>query len=167
MRNYLLFSGILFYYDELLSIHHPILKRRKMRTYPHNSPEAAARILALVLIADGHACHSEFEALNQADGVRHLGLVPQKMSTVVQALCEDLRMEGFDGRTVHSHLGDALVSALLAEVDEPRLQAQVLRLAGKVVRADQHVSDGEVEMLEALSRAWQADLLSPTLTKAH
>ena len=30
-----------------------------MRSYPRNSPEAAARIVALVLISDGHVCSSE------------------------------------------------------------------------------------------------------------
>jgi len=30
-----------------------------MRTYPRNSPQAAARILALVLISDGHVSRSE------------------------------------------------------------------------------------------------------------
>ena len=34
-----------------------------MRTYPRNSPEAAARIVALVLISDGHVCRSEIETL--------------------------------------------------------------------------------------------------------
>jgi hypothetical protein len=35
-----------------------------MRSYSRNSPEAAARIVALVLIADGHVCRSEFDVLH-------------------------------------------------------------------------------------------------------
>ena len=35
-----------------------------MRSYPKNSPQAAARIVALVLIADGHVSQSEIDALN-------------------------------------------------------------------------------------------------------
>ena len=36
-----------------------------MHNYPRNSPEAAARLVALVLISDGHVCRSEIEALEQ------------------------------------------------------------------------------------------------------
>jgi hypothetical protein len=63
-----------------------------MRTYPCNSPEAAARIVALVLIADGHVCRSEFDAMNQLDAHAELGLPPDTLPRVVHTLCEDLLM---------------------------------------------------------------------------
>ena len=126
-----------------------------MRSYPHNSPEAAARIVALVLISDGHVCPSEFEALKQIDGAGDMGLKPQNMPGIVQTLCEDLLMEGFDGRSILSHVGDKLMAALMAEVDDPRLQSKVLRVAASVVNADKHLSDGETAMLDAINRHWQ------------
>jgi hypothetical protein len=126
-----------------------------MRTYPRNSPEAAARIVALVLISDGHVCRSEFEALNQLDGARALGLQPQDMTGIVQTLCEDLFMEGFDGRSVLSHVGEKLMASLMAEVDEPWLQGLVLRIAESVVNADKHVSAGETAMLNTINRLWR------------
>ncbi len=125
-----------------------------MRTYLRNSPQAAARIVALVLISDGHVCRSEYDALNQLHGVRDLGLEPQEMPTIVQTLCEDLLMEGFDGRSILTHVGDGLMASLMAEVDEPQLQAQVLRLAASAVQADKHLSDGETAMLDAINRHW-------------
>jgi hypothetical protein len=64
-------------------------------SYAPNSPEAAARIVALVLIADGHVCRSEFDVLNQLDAPRLLGLEPDQMPRVVQALCEDLLMAAY------------------------------------------------------------------------
>jgi hypothetical protein len=131
-----------------------LLKNITMRTYPRNSPEAASRIVALVLISDGHVCSSEYEALNQLDGVRDIGLEPHKLPGIVQTLCEDLLMEGFDGRSILSHVGDGLLASLMAEVDEPRLQSLVLRIAASVVHADRHLSDGETAMLNAISRHW-------------
>jgi len=127
-----------------------------MRTYPSNSPEAAARIVALVLISDGHVRRSEVEALNQLDGARDLGLEPDNMPGIVQTLREDLLMEGFDGRSILTHLGDALMASLMAEVDDTRLQGQVLRIAASVLHADTHLSDGETEMFDAICRHWQA-----------
>jgi len=126
-----------------------------MRSYPRNSPEAAARILALVLISDGHVCRSEFERLKQLDGVRHLGLDPQKMPGIVQTFCEDLLMEGFDGRSLLSRMGDGLMASLMAEVDDLHLRAQVLRLAELVAHADKHLSEGETAMIAAIRAIWQ------------
>lgn len=125
-----------------------------MRSYHPNSPEAAARIVALVLISDGHVSKSEIETLNQLDGVRDLGLEPQSMPGIVQTLCEDLLMVGFDGRSILSHLDESILASMMAEVDEPRLQGHVLRVAASVVDADQHQSEGETAMLDAIFRHW-------------
>ena len=35
-----------------------------MRTYPHNSPQAAARIVALAMLADGQLCVEEILVLD-------------------------------------------------------------------------------------------------------
>lgn len=127
-----------------------------MRSYSRNSPEAAARIVALVLISDGHVCRSEYEALNQLSGLRDMGLDPQDMPGIVQTLCEDLLMDGFDGRSILTHMGDSLMGSLTGEVDDVRLQGQVLRIAASVAHADNHLSDGETAMLDAVMRHWQA-----------
>ena len=66
-----------------------------MRSYPPNSPEAAARIVALVLIPDGHVCSSEFDALKRLDAERELGLEPQLLPHIVHTLCEELMMGGY------------------------------------------------------------------------
>ena len=134
-----------------------------MRSYPRNSPEAAARIVALVLISDGHVSRSEFETLHQLKGAGDLGLEPQNMPGIVQTLCEDVLMEGFDGRSILSRLDDSALASMMAEVEEPRLQAEVLRIAGTVVNADQHRSDGETAMLDVIGRHWQTS--SVTLAK--
>jgi tellurite resistance protein len=126
-----------------------------MRTYPINSPEAAARIVALVLISDGNASRSEFEVLSGLEGVRKLGLEPNHMHCIVQSLCEDLLMEGFDGRSILSRFGDGLMASLMAEVDDPWLQAQVLQNARSVIYADGHLSDAESAMVNAIIRHWR------------
>ena len=125
-----------------------------MRSYPRNSPEAAARIVALVLIADGHVCRSESDALNQLDGSRELGLAPDGFSGVVQSLCEDLLLGAYAGGAMTAHLDDAALASLMAEVDEPQLQRRALRLAIAVARADRHLAEGEAVVLAAARRYW-------------
>jgi hypothetical protein len=146
---------------------HSLPKDISMRSYPRNSPEAAARILALVLISDGHVGRSEFEALKQTNGVQHLGLDPQKMPGIVQTFCEDLLMEGFDGRSILSHVDDALMASLLAEVDEPKLRKRVLDLAESVAHADEHLSEGEIAMIAAIRGIWQTSPVNAVAATAE
>ena len=126
-----------------------------MRSYPRNSPEAATRIVALVLVSDGHVSRSKFDALKQLDGIGNLGLDTQKIPRIVQTFCEDLLMEGFDGRSILFRVGDGLMASLMAEVNDPHLRAQVLRLATAVAHADKHLSEGETAMIAAIRDIWQ------------
>ncbi len=125
-----------------------------MRSYPRNSPEAAARIVALVLIADGHVCRSEFDALNQLDGPRELGLDGDGLPRIVQALCEDLLLGAYCGESMMSSVDDGALASLMAEVDDPALQRKVLRLAHAAARADRHLAEGEALVLAAARRHW-------------
>ena len=125
-----------------------------MRSYPRNSPEAAARIVALVLISDGNVCRSEFEALNQLDAPGELGLPPDGLPRIVQVLCEDLLMGGHGHGSMLGGMDDSTLAALMAEVDDPALQRKVIRLSLAAAKADQHFSDGEALILAAAHRHW-------------
>lgn len=125
-----------------------------MRSYPRNSPEAAARIVALVLIADGNVCRSEFDTLNQLDAPRELGLEPDGMPRIVQSLCEDLLMGAHSGGCMMAGVDASALESLMAEVDEPALQRKVLRLAVAAALANQHLADGEALVLAAARRQW-------------
>lgn len=125
-----------------------------MRSYPRNSPEAAARIVALTLIADGHVCRSEFDVFEQLDGPRELGLQPGGLPGIVKTLCEDLLMGHHDRGLMLDGVDDWTLASLMAEVDEPALQRAVLRLAVAAARADHHLADGEALVLAAARRHW-------------
>lgn len=124
-----------------------------MRSYPRNSPEAAARILALLLVADGHVCSSEtatLEALGYKEG---LDISDHAFQAVMQSLCEDLYLACAGGAIMDS-VNDALLESLLAEIDEPALQRTVLRLATAVCGADNRIAEAESRILEAARRCW-------------
>ena len=126
-----------------------------MRSYPRNSPEAAARIVALVLIADGHVCRSEIEALQQLQVEQELGLAPGSFAKVVQTLCEDALMGAYGGGSMMCSVDESILASLLAEVDEAGLQAKVLRLARAAAAADKHVADAEEWVVAAARKCWQ------------
>ena len=85
-----------------------------MRTYPCNSPEAAARLVALVLIADGHVCRSEIEALDGLGAARELGLAPDAMPRIIQTLCEDLLLSADASGSLVAHLDASALAAQLS-----------------------------------------------------
>lgn len=127
-----------------------------MRSYPRNSPEAAARIVALVLIADGHVCRSEIETLHRLQVEPALGLAPGAFAQVVHTMCEELLASAYAGGSMMCSIEEPTLAALLAEVDDPALQATTLRLAAAAAEADQHLSDAEAMLVAAARRQWRA-----------
>jgi hypothetical protein len=126
-----------------------------VRSYPHNSPEAAARIVALVLISDGHVCSSEFDILKQLGAERELGLEPQLLPHIVHTLCEELLAGGYATGSLMDNVDDRTLASLMAEISDPALQRTVLRLSLAAARADGHLADGETVVLEAARHHWQ------------
>jgi hypothetical protein len=65
-------------------------KDRVMRSYPSNSPQAAARIVALTLLADGDICRFERRALQRTRAAERLGLLPSEFAEILNDCCIDL-----------------------------------------------------------------------------
>jgi uncharacterized tellurite resistance protein B-like protein len=125
-----------------------------MRHYPTNSPQAAARIVALALVADGHVSRAEIDILERLGAYRQLGIPAEEMQSLLQSFCEDLL------QARHSQWGDAgqidpeLLRQLMADVDDPVLRRLVLQLCVAVVEADGHVADGESVVLVNAVEQW-------------
>ena len=125
-----------------------------MRHYPHNSPQAAARIVALTLLADGHLAPAELQVLERSHAHDRLGLGREELHAVLHGFCEDLLLGA------HLAWGDACrvdprtLSQLLGEVDDPDLRQTVLQLCLDIAQADEHIADGESVVLEAVVEHW-------------
>lgn len=126
-----------------------------MRSLPKGSPQAAARLLCLILIADGDAAQPEFEMLERLGAAERLGLSREALQLVLRQLCEDLHCSERRrwGRAIDLQTFDAL----LAEVEAPALRNQVLQLAYAVAIADRRLSDGEAELLARANRQWRPE----------
>lgn len=125
-----------------------------MRHYPRNSPQAAARIVALTVLADGHLAPAELQVLERSLAHERLGLAREELHAVLHGFCEDL-LHG-----AHLAWGDACrvdprtLSQLLADVDEPAMRQTVLELCLDIAQADAHIADGESVVLEAVVEHW-------------
>lgn len=132
-----------------------------MRHYPRNSPQAASRILALALLADGHLSKRELDLLDRLDAHTTLGLGRAELHTVLHGFCEDLLS------STHLSWGDACrvdqatLAALMADIDDPALRLTLLQLCLAIVDADGHLAEGESVMLTAAIAHWNLHLPLP------
>ena len=125
-----------------------------MRSYPIDSPEAATRLLAMALLADGHYAVSEIKTLDRLNAPARLGLGPESFKAVINHFCEDLLLA-----TNGEWLGSAAIDSatrrcLFAEVQSPALGAEVRALCEAVMLCDGHLADGELALLDELAKAW-------------
>ena len=125
-----------------------------MRAYSSNSAQAAARVVALAMLADGRLCKAEMDTLERLGVAAQLGLTPAQMHTVVHGLCEDLLGAGERAATDTCPVAPATLAALLAEVSDPALRAKVLNLSVALVEADAHVAAGEALVLVSAIEQW-------------
>lgn len=126
-----------------------------MRSYPSNSPHAAARIVAIALLADGHLSQTEYAALARHEASQQLGLDDSALESVVQHLAEDLMAFGASGWGGSATLLDEdSFRSLLQEVSDPALRTTVLEICAAVTSADQQHCESEHGLLEFARKTW-------------
>ena len=130
-----------------------------MRSYPRNSPQAAARLVVLTLLADGHLSRTELNALLRDEVANDLGLSNLRLDDLVREVSEDLLATGFGAWSNGQALDAAVVASLLSEISDPALRERVLARCVAVAHADGHVSEGEHSLLDHALRRWGLDRL--------
>jgi len=141
-----------------------------MRTYPTNSPQAAARIVALTLVADGHVSPAELAVLERVDAYRQLGITRPQMQAALQDFCEDLLAAHQSTWADACHIEPRTIAQLMAEIDDPALRMSVLRMCVAVAEADDHVADGESIVLVSAVENWglhRQMLQEPSVPQEH
>jgi uncharacterized tellurite resistance protein B-like protein len=123
-----------------------------LRPYQRNSPQAAARIVALALIADGHVSRAEVDLMRQMKVHEQIGLDSVEWEEVIRGLCDDLSTSGPLAQA--GHLSDRTLAWLMSDIDAPAMQQSLLGVCASIVEADEHVSHGESVVLMAALRHW-------------
>lgn len=131
-----------------------------MRHYPSNSVQAAGRLIALALLADGGLDASELAALERSSVLERLGISAAAFQQVLLALCDDAMQYG-DWPGMQQIAGDpAVLDQLLDEVTDPDMQLALLRAMLDVVDADRYLSGGERTLITRAMLCWYDRLLS-------
>lgn len=125
-----------------------------MRSYPANSPQASARIIALTVIADGDIGEAEIECLDRLAVHEQLGLTRHALHAVLDIFCEDLlsseQLKWADACPVD----ERTLAELMGEIQDPALRLTLLRVCVELAEADDHVDEGESTVLIAAVEHW-------------
>ena len=125
-----------------------------MRTYPQNSPQAAARIVALAVLADGHPSKIELDVLDSLRAVEQLGLETDGLLAVIRGVCEDLLCAPTRASEATSLLSPATLAVLMAEIESPELRLRVIQLCVAAIAADKQLMHGEAQFLASAAEHW-------------
>jgi hypothetical protein len=134
-----------------------------MRSYPIDSPEAAARIVAMTLMADSGPGKPEFEVLREHDAAGQLGLPPDRLYAVLREFCEDLLVGSEHSWSHACQLDERAMLSMLSEVQDQHLREKLLKLCIAVAEADGCIEHGESSLLAAAAAQWQLGDRRPAL----
>lgn len=127
------------------------------RIYPMDSPQAAARILALALLADGSIQLSELSMLARRGILLRLGITEAGFDKVIHELCDDLLAGNRATDAGDLLLGRDVLRRILSDIDHPELQRKLLRGVLDIVHADGELAGGEAVLLSVAADCWQID----------
>jgi hypothetical protein len=138
-------------------------KEPHMRHYPRNSPNAAARIVGLAALADGHLSTAELDTLDRLRAYTQLGLARVELHTVIHEVCQDLLSNMHLSWDDACRVDSDTLARLMRDIDDPALQRRLTRICIAVIECDQHVSEGEATLLGAAVEQWglHSEMLEP------
>jgi uncharacterized tellurite resistance protein B-like protein len=125
-----------------------------MRSDPVNSPQAAARIVALTVVADGDIGDAEIECLDRLAVHEQLGLARQELHALMDTFCEDLLSSDQLKWADACPVDERTLADLMGEIQDPTLRLKLLRLCVELAEVDAQVDEGESIVLVAAVEHW-------------
>lgn len=130
-----------------------------MKRYEQNSPEAVARILAMMMITDAKLDDSEIDVLDELQAFDIIGISRSDFSRVVQDYCTELMAQGnADGRI---RLVDReRIDRIIAEVDDHPRRVETCGMILNIANADGTLHDTELAVFGYILERWGMTLES-------
>jgi uncharacterized tellurite resistance protein B-like protein len=129
-------------------------KEKRMRKYAQNSPQAAARIVALTVIADGDVAAAELALLDELAVHQKLGLERDALHAVIDQFCADLLSSKQLAWADACPVDEYTLAELMGEIDDPALRRRLLGLCVRLAEVDDLVAEGESVVLMAALAHW-------------
>lgn len=127
-----------------------------MRPYPHNSPQAMARLVVMCMLADSDLDPSELDEASLHTIFTATGLDQQALMQVIRDYLDDIAGDEAGERI--NLLAPARINHLLADISEPALRLRTLACALSVCKADHALNTPELALFQHIMQHWQLDL---------
>ncbi len=114
-----------------------------MRSCPANSPQAAARIVALTVVADGDIGEAGIEWLDRLAVHDQLGLARHELHALLDIFREDLLSSDRLKRADACPVDERTLADLMGEIRDPAMRRKLLHLCVTLAESDAHVPEGE------------------------
>ncbi|MBK9361552.1 MAG: hypothetical protein IPM99_10670 [Rubrivivax sp.] len=124
-----------------------------MKTLPTDSPEALARVLAMMIVTDAELDARELDMLEQLDAFGRIGITREGFRATAQQYCAELgaRM----GDRAWLQLSDVmLIDEILRPVQGTAQRLLVARLSAAIITADGRVHDIERLVFDHMLARW-------------
>ncbi|HSC80507.1 MAG TPA: hypothetical protein VLC08_09145 [Chitinolyticbacter sp.] len=128
-----------------------------MKKYPHNSPEALARILVLQMMCDGSFDPEEIDELEHLRVYEALDISRKGFIQVLHDYCNDLSDEADEAGNIKL-IDRERIEALLDTVDEPKKRLQVAAIALDLAKSDNDFNDAELAVFSHMLQYWHLQL---------
>lgn len=115
--------------------------------------EAAARVLALLVAANGRVDPRELRMLDELDAYGRLQIARERFVELAEVGVDGFGSEVCDSGWMPADAAEE-IDELLDEVDDPALRLLVCRLAAAVITADGCVSSGERTVYDHVLARW-------------
>lgn len=125
-----------------------------MRSYPTDSPQAAARIVALTVVADGDIGDAELQWLDRLAVYQQLGMNRHELHALLDTFCEDLLSSDQLKWADTCPVDERTLAQLMSEIQDPALRRKLLRLCVDLAEVDARVDEGESSVLVAAVEHW-------------
>ena len=125
-----------------------------MHHHELDSPQAAAQIIALALVADGSVGQKELALLDSMNVHEQLNLPREEMYEVMRAFCREALSNPPSGWSHDCPLDEREVNQLMAQITQPALRQRVLQICVRIAEADGDVGQGESLVLNAAVEHW-------------
>jgi uncharacterized tellurite resistance protein B-like protein len=139
-----------------------------MKAYPKNSPEAIARILAMMMITDARLDDREIEVMDRLRIFELIGISRNAFSQVVQDYCSELLSAGSRDGTI-SLMDKARIDQIIDLVEDPQARARTCGVILNIAKADGKIHRTELALFGRVLERWgmsleslERDLARPT-----
>lgn len=128
-----------------------------MRPYPHNSPEAMARVVVMCMLADSDLDPSELDATSLQTIFAATGLDRHALMRLIRDYLHDIADDEVQSERINL-LEPARINLLLAEISSPALRLRTLACALSMCKADHALNTPELALFRHIMQHWQLDL---------